>query len=321
MTTISDLAKWLLERDDIAVIGHVSLDGDALGSGLALVRALRAAGRRAAMVSAEPVPHMYAFLPGTEEIVSPEELSFEPRALLYEDAAALDRAGDKGALGGRGLEAALIDHHATNTRFCPVAVVDGGASATGEMALQLIDEMGVAPDGDMAVCLYAAIASDTGNFSFSNTTPRALNAVAECLKTGVDVADMSFRLFRMRSAGRTRLLGRALDGIEYPEGGQIALMRLTREDFRSCGASDADTEGVVNFGIDTSGVEVAILAVERENAVKFSLRSRSRVDVAQMARELGGGGHSRAAGVTLEGPMDEAVKRVLATASKALRDR
>jgi len=171
--------------------------------------------------------------------------------------------------------------------------------------------MGVPLTRDIAMCLYVAIVTDIGNFSFSNTTQEAFIAAGECLGAGLDISDLTYRLFRMRSAGRTRLLGRALNGIEYLQGGQLALIRLYLSDFEECGAQSSDTEGIVNFGIDTEGAEIAVLAVEKPDGVKFSLRSRERVNVAQALSALGGGGHARAAGVMIHLPMQQAVSQVL----------
>lgn len=314
------MAEWLKSHDDIALVTHISPDGDTLGSALALMHALNAMGKRAVVCNRDEMPGYLKFLPGWEQIVTPDALPFPPKAVLAVDCADEARMGSAIGLIKEGVDAAVIDHHETNRMAFTPAWVEGEEAATGVLVQSLLSELGLLMTSDMAMCLYAAIASDTGNFNFGNTTPEALCAAAECLKAGFDLADLSFRLFRMRSQGRTRLLGRALNGIEYLEDGRIALIRLKKSEFAEYGAIDSDTEGVVNFGIDTEGVEVAILAVERTGSTKFSLRSRNYVNVAQAAAALGGGGHSRAAGVTLQLPMDEAVEQVLSAMVKAVRE-
>ncbi len=314
------IAQWLKENDDIAIITHIMPDGDALGSSLALMHALKDMGKRAFVCDRDEVPGYLRMLPGWETVVMPDALPYPPKAVIAIDCADEGRMGTAGSLMQGDLPKAVIDHHETNKTEIVPALVDGESSASGVLVLDVIRELGAEITKEIALCLYAAISTDTGNFSFSNTTPEALQAVAECLKAGIDVSDMSYQLFRKKTQGRTKLLGRALNGIEYLEDGQIALIRLRRADFAECGAADSDTEGIVNFGIDTAGAEVAILAVERVGSTKFSLRTRERVSASQVAATMGGGGHARAAGVTLQLPLNEAVEQVLAAFIKAVNE-
>ena len=314
------IAQWLKENDDIAIITHIMPDGDALGSSLALMHALKDMGKRAFVCDRDEVPGYLRMLPGWETVVMPDALPYPPKAVIAIDCADEGRMGTAGSLMQSDLPKAVIDHHETNKTEIVPALVDGESSASGVLVLDVIRELGAEITKEIALCLYAAISTDTGNFSFSNTTPEALQAVAECLKAGIDVSDMSYQLFRKKTQGRTKLLGRALNGIEYLEDGQIALIRLRRADFAECGAADSDTEGIVNFGIDTAGAEVAILAVERVGSTKFSLRTRERVSASQVAATMGGGGHARAAGVTLQLPLNEAVEQVLAAFIKAVNE-
>jgi len=311
MATIPELAAWIKARDDIAVVAHVSPDGDTLGSGLALTRALTKLGKRAALVCADPVPHMYQFLPGVDGVFKPGALPFEPRCVLFEDVAAKDRAGDKGALSHID-DTALIDHHPTNPRFAVLSLVDGGAAATGVIALRLIDELGVEIDKDMALLLYTAIATDTGNLSFSNTTSEAARGIARCLDVGFDIADASLRLFRLRTRARTMLLGMALSAVEFYCEGRIAVTRISSLMYEVSGASRADTEGIINFLIETEGVAAAVLAEERDAfTTKFSLRTDGTIDAGEVAAFFGGGGHRQAAGMTMHLPMFEAADEVV----------
>lgn len=314
------IAQWLKANDDIAIITHIMPDGDALGSSLALMHALKTMGKRAFVCNRDEVPGYLYMLPDWETVVMPDALPYPPKAVIAIDCADEGRMGTAGSLMQGNIAKAVIDHHETNETEIVPALVDGEASASGVLVLDVIKELGIQITKEIALCLYVAISTDTGNFSFSNTTPEALHAVADCLKAGVDVSDLSFQLYRKKTQARTKLLGRALNGIEYLENGQIALIRLHRADFAECGAFDPDTEGVVNFGIDTAGAEVAILAVERVGSTKFSLRTRERINAAQVAASIGGGGHARAAGVTLQLPLEESVKEVTAAFTKAVRE-
>ncbi len=308
---IKALAEWLRTQDDIAIVTHIMPDGDALGSSLALMHALRGMGKRAFVCDQHAVPDYLSLLPASDEVVTPDSIPFAPRAVISVDCADEGRMGTAGALMQECIAAAVIDHHETNETTVSPALVDGDASASGVLVYEILKEMDVPLTKDIALCLYVAISTDTGNFSFSSTTPEALIAVSDCLRAGLDISDLTFRLFRIRSAARTRLLGRALNGMKYLEGGRLALIRITRRDFEECAAKDSDTEGIVNFGIDTEGAEISILATEKPDGVKFSLRSREKINVAQAVSALGGGGHARAAGVMIHLPMEKAVPMVL----------
>ncbi len=304
MATISDLAAWLRRADDVAVVTHIHPDGDALGASGAVAMALERLGKRAACACDDPKPHNLAFLP--VRVYPPEGFPFVPRYVLVCDAGSEERIGRCAALlkGADGI--ATLDHHGTSEGLGEVRVIDSGAAAAGVLALALIRALGVPLTGDMASCLYAAVATDTGNFSFRNTDPAALRAAAECLEAGIDLDDLNFRLFRARRRQKTRLIGAALDGMSFLMDGRLAVIRVDRAMLDRCGAESEDIDTVVNFGMDTEGVEVSLLLEQRGDAVKVSLRSRGDIDVSALATRLGGGGHKNAAGATVEGTMAEA---------------
>ena len=317
--TPSDIARWLVERDDILIATHLNPDGDALGSSIALCLALKKLGKRACVVNQDAVPSYLNMLPGQAFVYRPGSLPFRPQAALLVDCALFSRLGRAEACLDKSLPLACVDHHLTKDSPASPALIEPEAAASGELVRRVIAGMGLEIDGDMALCLYVAIATDTGNFSFDNTRPETFSLASECLGAGFDLAQVNFALFRQRSHQRTMLLGRAITSLELSLGGRLAAMRLYHTDFAECGADRADTEGAVNFAIDVEGVKIAFLAQETEDGVKFSLRSRGDVDVAALAAELGGGGHAKAAGLTLKMSMDDAVRAVADKAREALK--
>ena len=165
----------------------------------------------------------------------------------------------------------------------------------------------------MAACLFAAISSDSGNFNYSNTTAETFETAAACVRAGADVDGITGRIYCTRTEARTRLLGLALAGLERD--GKLAWTCVTNEMFRRAGALRCDTERIVNYLIEIEGVEIAALAIEQEDggSAKFSLRSVAPYNVARdVALPLGGGGHERAAGITIQRPLREALDMVLA---------
>lgn len=318
--TIKQLAQWLKSHDDFVLIGHVFPDGDAAGSCMGAMLALRALGKRAFVCLPNGMPKMFARYPFADEVVMPgEELPFEPKTAFSLDVSEYPRMGDACAIYDRCEAMAMLDHHATNVGFGDVWHVAGECISTGELVTELISELGVALNKDMATWLFIAISTDSGHFQFGGTKPSTLRAAAKLLEAGVDIAQISRELWKTRTRSRTHLLGVVLSGLELSADGRMAWARLTNEMLDRCGAIREDNEGIVNYLLEIEGVEFAALAEERENGTKFSLRSKLWLDVAQdVARTFGGGGHSRAAGCTLDLPMDAALERVLECAHKAI---
>jgi len=213
----------------------------------------------------------------------------------------------------------VLDHHETNPGFGDIWHVDGDRIACGELVLELIEALGVTLTKEMAEWLYVAISTDSGHFSFEGTGPVTMRAAAKLMEAGVDVARVTRELYHTRSRARTQLLGLALAELQVSEDGRIAWSRVTAEMMRRAGASGEDKEGIVNYLLEIEGVECAVLAEERTEGTKCSLRSKEILDVAGgVAAAFGGGGHARAAGCTLKMPMDEALAAVLSQARSAL---
>ncbi|MBR6766876.1 MAG: bifunctional oligoribonuclease/PAP phosphatase NrnA [Clostridia bacterium] len=320
-TTIEALARWLKDQDDILLMGHVSPDGDTTGSCLAILHALDSLGKRAEVRLPGGIANLYRFLPGADRAVdSCQAPAFEPKAVLAVDVSDFTRLGegDRAVFEACG-NTAVLDHHGTNPGFGGMLCLDAEAAATGEMALNLIEAMDVKLDKAMAECLYVAISTDCGQFQFSNTRPETLEAAARCVQAGADFADITSRLWRTRTLARTRLLAAVLSGLEISADGKMAWARLTEDMLAKANARREDNEGIVNYLLEIDSVVFAALAEQRGDKTKFSLRSAAPFDVAKhVALPLGGGGHDRAAGVTLDMDMESALKVVLSMAGKAL---
>lgn len=321
--TIDALAQWLKDQDDILLLGHVSPDGDATGSCLAIMHALKKLGKRVEVRLPGGVAAIYRDLPGAGAAVSSEdEPAFAPRAALAVDVSELSRLAPKDQALFEGCPfKAVLDHHSTNPGFGDVMCLDGAAAATGELVVGLIEKLGIEMDDAMARCLYVAISTDCGQFQYSNTRPQTHCAAARCIEAGADSEVITNRLYRTRTLGRTRLLGMVLSGLEISEDGKMAWARLTEAMLDQAQALREDNEGIVNYLLEIDTVVFAALAESREDKTKFSLRSVAPFDVArQVAVPLGGGGHDRAAGVTLDMPMEEALNIVLEKARAGLED-
>lgn len=318
---IDELARWLSERDDILLLGHVNPDGDALGSSLAIWHALCALGKRAVVCLPGGAPRVYGELPGLERVLdTAARLPFEPKAALAVDVSEPARMGEAGlALYEACPRQAMLDHHGTNAGFGELYAVNGEAAAVGELALDLIGALGMDLTPEMADCLYVAIVTDCGQFGHSNTKPSTFMAAAKCAAAGAHIYELTRRLYKTHSWAHQKLLGLVLADMQISEDGRIAWSRLTKAMLAEAGATREDADGIVSFLTEIDGVQAAILADERDEGTKLSLRSNQPFNICRtVAMPLGGGGHDCAAGATLPLPMDEALKKAVELAQRGL---
>lgn len=316
------LLHRLLCAQRIAITAHVSPEGDAIGSALALAMGLQTIGKHAEVIFHEGVPKRYAFLPDSEKVKA--EPSVLPDLLVLVDLADLERADLPKTLKEEPPQIVAIDHHPNERdkghgERDTVTWVETKAAATGEMIAELLKALGVPLTNEMATCLYAAIIADTGVFHFRNTTPKVLRLAAKLLRYGVDPQDLAYQVMEVRPFNATQLLARTLSKARFESEFGICWSALSVKDFAQTNTGDEDTENFVNFLRAVEGTKVAILFREvHPNFVKVSLRAKDNLDVAAIAYQFGGGGHLSAAGCRLQRPLRKVVRQVLQAVRKAL---
>lgn len=315
------IAKALREAESVCVCSHVSPDGDTIGSALAMRLLLTGMGKRVRVFCQDKVPNNMSFLPGAEEISYPETNADSYDLFLAVDVSDPNRLGTCASLLKRCARTAQIDHHGTNPGYADVNSVDGEASATCTMILEQIHRMGEPLTGEIAECLYAGISTDTGNFSFDCTDAETFRAMGDLMEAGLPLAELSMRIFREREKPQLRLLGRAIENMAFEADGQIAVMNLSRKDFEEFGALSEHSDAIVNFGLETAGTRMAVLAKESEDGrIKLSLRARAPLTVDDVAAKLGGGGHALAAGISMEGSLKAVTRQVVQAMTERLRE-
>lgn len=297
---INALAKTLANARDIAIVSHISPDGDTLGSALALWQALCLLGKQPYIYCAGEVPHLYRFLPGSEHVTQPAADAAH-EMLVVVDCADSKRMGPLEGLLDRCQTIGWVDHHLNSDGLkYELGVVDVTASSVGEMMLQLIIALEVPVTKQVADCLYAAISTDTGNFSYSNTRGDTLRAVAQLVDAGAQPNQLAELLYRRRTLSKTRLIGAALSLLNVYLDGRLTLLALPMDTMQQAGATDDECEGLIDYARDIEGVEMAIFLRETPEGIKVSLRSKNQaLNVQQLAAAQGGGGHHYAAGCTL----------------------
>ncbi|MEW6540141.1 MAG: bifunctional oligoribonuclease/PAP phosphatase NrnA [Bacillota bacterium] len=302
--------------------GHVLPDGDSVGSTLALGLMLEQLGKKVRMVSQDPIPPMYRFLPGVAQIRVGTVPDADYDCLVTLDCSSPERLGTdiKPLLSRPGLRVVNIDHHISTGRYGDLNHIDPAAAAVGEIVFDLAEPLGVEISPEVSVCLYVAIATDTGSFRYENTTAGTHRRIARLIEMGLDAAAVNTRIFDEKPLAAIRLLHRVLGTLALSAGGRIAWLKLTRAMEAESG-EEADVEDLINYARRISGVEVGILFRELpEGQIKVGFRSKRAVDVAALAAVFGGGGHPRAAGCRLAGELAEAERLVLGATEKVVAE-
>lgn len=298
--------------NEVCLACHVRPDADALGTMLAVAQALSTRPGRAASVTAsfgdEPfaVPAILRFLPGTGLLTAPGGFPPRPAVMITFDAASIDRLGLLAASAAAAGELIVLDHHASNTGFGTVNLVDPGAAATAVLAAELIGRLGIPLTQDVALGLYAGLVTDTGSFKYSATTPAVHQLAARLLGTGIDPGIVSRELWDTAPFGYLGLLsaalGRAVLEPHAAAGHGLVWTTVTRADRGVAGLPLDATESVIDEVRRTAEAEVAAVLKEADDGTwQVSVRSKSVIDVAKACRALGGGGHARAAGFSYAG--------------------
>lgn len=299
----------------VVAIPHAPVDGDGLGSALALQHALRATGRESVVVVPATIATKYRFLPGAEEVLPFDaELPFRPDLYVALDGNSRDRFGQ--ALPTRPTVPCLVvDHHTTGNepsrRFAAVEWIDPAYAATGLMVHELLRELAMPIGPEAALCLYTTLVTDTGRFSYANTTPEVHRAAAALIELGARPEVVLEHVYRGLTRGQILLRADVAASLETENDGRLAWTRVTPQMCARRGVTPSDAHDLVEIAASLRGVRLSALFREREGAVHVSLRSPGEIDVAAIARRFGGGGHARAAGFRLAAPIDDVQARVL----------
>jgi bifunctional oligoribonuclease and PAP phosphatase NrnA len=299
--TVSEVAQFLKTLERVAVTTHVGADGDAIGASAALVRLMRTLGASAVFCHAEEVPgYLRWLLP--EEIFS--ELP-EGHDLLVVDTSRADRAGVVVPEAGARLN---LDHHEDNPFYAEYNLVNPRAAASAEILASLYAELDVPLDRFAAEAIYVGVRTDTGDFRFRNISPKAHELVADLLRAGVIPAEVHDRINRRGSVEQLNIVGICLaNARQY---GEVLVSTVDNADYERTGAGELDSKEAIDQLRTVSGVDVVAHLREVPEGTKGSLRSET-VDVGEVARLFGGGGHKLAAGYTRPGMRPEVAKKEL----------
>lgn len=303
---LNRISNIIRENNDFLVASHYNPDGDAIGSICAVGHILTSLGKRFTLYNQSGLPDRYAFAARPSSIVA-DLPSTLPAWTIVVDCGAKERMGD--TLMERLNETSVIniDHHLGNDEFGEVNWVDPKQPAVGTMIAALATELDIPVVGPLAENIYLAVSTDTGFFTYGNTTPESLELTAQMLREGLNTAHMNMLITKQWSEERMRLWTETMNNVELHLNGQVATAAVTKEMFARTGTTSEDTENIINFVRRLKTVRVAaILREEGPDLYKFSLRSYGDDNVQEVAARFGGGGHRNASGGTIAASLEKA---------------
>lgn len=312
MSDLQSVADTIERAESLALACHVGPDGDALGSMLALGIAARDNGKSVVASFGSPfdVPGNLQFLP-IDLLIAPGDFPERPETMVVFDAGSADRLGELGSHAGRAGTLIVLDHHATNEGFGDIAVVDSSAAATGEIVFELLGLLGWEIGEEVATCLHTALVTDTGRFSYSNTTPETLRIGADLIEAGAVPSEISRHVYEETPFGYLEVSALVLSRARLDEEREIVTAFVTDDDLDGAGIDWGDIDGLIDTLRLAREADVAALAkVHDDGRVKVSLRSRGATDVGSLAAKMGGGGHRLAAGFTAERDPEEILEEL-----------
>lgn len=301
-----ECAEWLLERDKFVILTHRKPDGDTIGSAAALCRGLRQKGKTAHVLANDEVTPLYAPLLDGLTKPQPEEGDI----LIAVDVAA-DNMLPQAFMDMKNCIDLRIDHHGSGREYTPNELVDPESAACAEIIWELLLDMGVDPDKEMAEAVYVGVSTDTGCFRYANTNAHTFDVSADCAATGADIFEWNRKLFDTNSLAKLRLQAWVVDNLKILCGGKVAICALPKEVEEQTGVGEDDMNNISGFLRSVEGVCIAaLLRNAGEENTKVSVRSVPGYNAAYFCEQFGGGGHAGAAGCSIRKPLAEAAKEL-----------
>ena len=307
--SVKQCADILKEKDNILILTHANPDGDTLGCGYALCRALMKIGKICEVINADSIPKKYNYL--FDDIV---EIKFKPEYVVAVDVATINLLG--------GLEEQYkidmcIDHHSTNTEYADYLLLEDVPAAC-QIMYEVVLALGVEVDKKIANCLYTGLTTDTGCFRYDSTTAQTYRVAANLIEAGADNGKINSIMFETKTKTYARLERLAIETMRFYEHERVAVITVTQEMFQLTGSNMQETEGLAPLTRQIEGVEIGITITEKpDGSCKASIRTFESVNAAELAKCFGGGGHAQAAGCRFDCDVKEA-RRLLVEKSKEI---
>jgi len=318
---IKEVIDAIKKHKKFLITAHINLEGDSLCSQLAMLHLLQGMNKEARIIDADPVPPHLTFLPKAKFVTHEIDETYDYDAAIVLDCPNLRRVGRVQQLITPDKFIVNIDHHISNERFGTVNWVEPYASSVGEILHRLYVNIGAPVTEEAALYMYVALITDSGSFSYDNTTAETHRVAAALLEAGLKPGQVSEKVFESKTLSDMKLLGKIIETLRVNKTSEIAYLDITRKMLEETGADMSKTDTIVNYARSIHNVKVAILFREdpkNDNTIAISFRSKGDIDVNKIAKILGGGGHKKASGCMIKGSLDDVRRKVLITVEGAL---
>lgn len=307
----SEILGYLKSARRAAILPHISIDGDGLCSAYALKEIVKNYGGEAVVFIEEDIPSFLSFIGGDAIKWNGEDLDFDVAVAV--DCGEISRLGERYNLFSKIPVKLNIDHHRTNTYFGDVNLVDADASSASEIVYSLIDFEISKP---LAETIITGIITDTGAFRYSCTGAYTHEIAAKLMKAGADTAVICEKCFESKRLSQLKIESKAITDLQLYHGGKTAVAFITEKMLHEVGAEYEDVQAISSMLRTIEGVNTSVFAYEKNGDIKVSLRTDGVVDASKVCESLGGGGHARAAGVTMTGDIEKCLKMALEAVEK-----
>jgi len=311
---LKGITEALKKHNNYLITSHINMEGDAVGSQLAMADILTRMGKRCIILNNDPMPASFNFMVGKKKIKTTLDKGDKFEAIVAVDCPVIERAGTVARYFKKAKAVINIDHHISNSNFGDVSWVEPEASSCGEMLYHLYKALALKIDKGAALCMYVAIATDTGYFVYENTGPETHRIVSELLKAGIKPLWVANQLNEKKTVNDLRLLAETLKTLEMYSNGRVAMLHTSRAMLKKLKLEPESAEGFVNYARSIKTVDIAAFFIERpdkKGEVHVSFRSKGKVDVNKLAAKLNGGGHPNASGCMIKGTIAQAKKLIL----------
>lgn len=322
---IKQILDVIKKHKRFLIAAHINPEGDAIGSQLAMANLLKILNKEVRIINTDRVPKNIMFMPGVESVelfkdLGNEEVEYEVAIIL--DSPTLERIGDvKQLLNEKYI--INIDHHVSSREFGDINWVDPHCSSVGEMIFELFKSSNIGVDDASALCLYVAIMTDTGSFRYSNTTARTHQIAADLLLYDINPKQVYENVYETKSFNTFKLLAEVLANLKRTDDAKFVWFRVTNEMLSRNNLTADGCEDFIAFVRMIEGAEVVAFLREMDNnsGVKVSFRSKTDIDVNEIAKKFGGGGHKAASGCVIKTNMDEAEQMLISVVEEAIKRR
>ena len=308
---LSSAAEFLKNNNNFLILTHGHPDGDTLGCGLALKEALASIGKTCRVCCGDPVPEKFGYMGqmDSDDFIPDKIVAVDVADTKLLSKAFEEKYADKVDL--------CIDHHGSNRMYAKSTLLDSNAAAACEIILQLIRALDVEITKSIADCIYTGLITDTGCFRYSNVTPRTMRMAADMIEAGAENARINTVMFETKTKTYVALERLALDGMKMYFDDKCAFITITQEMFHKTGSDESEVDAIAALPRQIEGVVVGITMREKpDGTFKVSMRSGESADVSEICATMGGGGHPRAAGCTVDGGVENATQTVLENVKK-----